>query len=246
MRIDRLTIISMTIIFLSFSVFSLEVPDQQSFIEDIELSVRKILKLSDTHEVKFAFPELSTYNLISGYIPKIRISTSNVRLNDLWTDKVYFEFSNVKLDTKILEEEKRLKADPRMKIRLYAEISEQAINNLLYKKRKKIKVKDPKAVFEDGNLLLYGHVKAMFVSSYIKAKGHFYIEDEKRINFYSDYIKLNKIKLPKFLLVKIINTINPVLDMSELDFDISLKHIILKDNKAIITSFPKGFSGDDI
>jgi|GEM_PF-5310835 len=246
MKKDKLLLFLLMILFSTFPVNSLKVPDERSFKEDIEKSVRKILRLSDTHEVEFSFPELNTYNLVSGYIPKIRISTSDVKLNDLWTDKIYFEFSNVKLDTEILQTEKRLKADPRMKICLYAQISEEAINDLLYKKRKKIKVKDPKASFKNGYLILRGHVRTMFLSSYIEARGNFYIEDEKKINFHSDYIGLNKIKVPKFLLVRIINTINPVLDMNELDFDIILKDIILKDKKMIITSFPKGFSGDEL
>jgi len=246
MKSKKIIVLTIFLICFFINTYSLMVLDEDDFKKDVEIAVKKILRLSDTHEVRFCFPEISTYNIVSGYIPFIKMSTGSFRLNDLWTDKVYFEFYNVKLDTEILHNEKRLVADPRMKIRLYAEISEKAINNLLYKKRKKIKVKDPEALLRDGFIILKGHVKAMFVSSYIRAKGYFYIENGKQINFASNYIALNKIKLPKFLLVRIINTINPVLDMNELDFDIKLRDIILKDRKVVITSFPDGFSGEEL
>jgi hypothetical protein len=139
-----------------------------------------------------------------------------------------------------LFENENLVVDKHMIVRIYAEISQKNLNELLKKKEKKIKVKDPFIFIKDGVIYLKGYVTASFLRAKIKSRGKFYIsEDGKEINFYSDYIALSGIKLPQFLLVKVIKKMNPVLDLKSFAFDITLKKIIMQNGKMIISSFNK-------
>ena len=240
MKKNRIILFYLLII-LNITVFCedyLNILDNEiEFRNNLELSIRKFFEENDRDKICLDIPDLKSYQIITGYIPEIRVRAENIFIDDLRTDLIYMELYNIRLDLDKLMNEKSFEPGPDMKVRFHAEISEENINDLLERKKKKIKVTNPKAVLKNGHIYLYGNVKAAFISSNIKAKGNFYLEDEKKINFYAEYISLERVKMPKFLLVKIVNTINPVIDLERNRFDIRLNRISIKDKLFVISSF---------
>ncbi|MFA5478548.1 MAG: LmeA family phospholipid-binding protein [Candidatus Muiribacteriota bacterium] len=200
----------------------------------------------EKERVRIEYPELRVYNLITGYLPSIKIYAEDIVLDELYTKYFHIELKNIKLDVENLFTNDKLIVADGMKAKLFAEIEESALNDLMKRKTDKIKVGNPRVRITDDSIFLSGHVKAMFVSSHVEARGRFYIENGNKIHFSSDYIMVAGVKLPQFLLIRVINTINPVLDFDNLGFDIVLNEIITNNGEFIITSFDRNIEWNDL
>ncbi|MGM0606932.1 MAG: hypothetical protein ACQESP_00805 [Candidatus Muiribacteriota bacterium] len=190
-------------------------------------------------KIDFIFPEIGYYNLVTGYLPYIKIVSEKILLDDLLTDFLYLELSNIKLDLDALYNKNKLKPNSEMQARIYVEISEKELNNLLKKKQDKIKVGNPDVKIRKDKIILSGNVRAMFMSSSVESRGRFEIKDKRYVYFKTDYIKVSRIRLPRFMLNNIIKTINPVLDIGEFGFDIEVDNITMYPQKGVISSFDK-------
>ncbi|MCK9224783.1 MAG: hypothetical protein M0R46_03335 [Candidatus Muirbacterium halophilum] len=243
MKKSKLNIFLIIFIFTSFftmaeSEFSI-LDNKEVFMKNLKTGIKAFFNEKDRDKVFLNIPELKSYNYLTGYIPFIEVKAENVFVDDLRTDFVYMYLYNIKLDKDKLIKKNEFIPGEDMRIRFHAEISQKNLNELLESKNKKIKVNNPKAILKPNNIYLYGNVKAVFLSSNIKIKGSFYVEDEKKINFQAEYIALERVKMPKFLLSKFVSSMNPVIDLERNRFDIRVSRIEILNEKFIISSFDK-------
>jgi len=174
---------------------------------------------------------------LGGRFSRITITVTNAVIEGMCVREAFFDFKEPVVDLKILWSEEKLRLQSSGEIGMNLVVYEDDINTFLREKAAKLKVQKPEISLRKGNIYLKGSARWWIIQSSFWAKGTFFIQDGKKIFFNPKKLEISKVKMPSIVIKKLVQKINPVLDLSKLPFDVILKTIKLENSKMTITSF---------
>jgi len=113
-------------------------------------------------------------------------------------------------------------------------LNEEDINQYLDSNQKRINLRTPRVELTRDRMLFSGRIKNRFFSARVRTEGRFVVNQEERtVDFHTNYVKLNAFKIPGFVTGSVVNRINPVLNLNKFPLmdliPIKLKDIELGD-----------------
>lgn len=207
--------------------------------EKIRRAISVVAANSESMVIDVDYSKLSY--LIAGRFPRIDIKIKKCDVDGLIIERADFQFRNVIIDMETLWNEHKIVAAEGGRAYLNAEILQKDLNDFLLMKSDKTGVINPRIELLDGKLSLSGRFKTTFfgmpLSVNVSSRGKFVIkEDAKSIHFIPDNVRVNRASLPGFVRNRVVNTINPVLDLKEQPLDIILSGIEIKKGRLLILS----------
>lgn len=184
--------------------------------------------------------EITATNLshsLGGRFSRIIITVNNAVIEGMCVREAFFDFNEPAIDLAMLWNEEKLRLHSSGEIGMNLVVYEDDINIFLKEKAAKLKVNKPEISLRPGTIFLKGSARWWIIQSSFWAKGTFFIQDGKKIFFNPKKLEISKVKMPSMVIKKLVQRINPVLDLSKLPFDVILKTIKLENSKMIITSY---------
>lgn len=207
--------------------------------EKLRRAISKVAKDPDSLTIDVDYS--NNVQLMGGKFSKIIIKMKRPTINDLKIEKATFVFQDITLDMGALWNNYQLLPKSGGSAALAGLIKEEDINEFLVEKTDKTGVSNPNIKFEKGKLNLSGKIKTGFfgmpVTINVNSAGKFILRDNgQRIDYVTNSVKVNRAPLPAFIRNKVIQTINPVLDLSILPFEAYLDKIEIVDGCLILVS----------
>lgn len=169
----------------------------------------------------------SETGMISGSIDRLLIDGTDVQLKEnLVIDRMSIDMSKVRFNPRT-RKVKKVESTT-----FEAEISPKSMNAYISKSdddKNKIKIR-----LEDSKVIVDASPGFMGISIPVSIKGSPSIIGNSKIDFVADEASISIIPLPAFIINKLLRNINPVLDMSQMKFPVSIQDITIKKDKVII------------
>lgn len=168
---------------------------------------------------------------------RVTISGQSVEIKGLVISKLFIDVEDAIIDRVSTVEKERLRLVKNGSVRMAMEISENAFNSFVWEKVKNRDIiSEPKVELSDGEFCLSGRSKWWIIRSSFRLAGHFEVSEENLVLFVPHKLKLSGMSAPGFLRKKLMEKINPVLDMGKFPFEIKLKTISIGENMMIISN----------
>ncbi|MHB1001764.1 MAG: LmeA family phospholipid-binding protein [Armatimonadota bacterium] len=180
----------------------------------------------------------SEASMIGGKIDNLHIEGEDVQIDrNLTVDQMIIDMESVRFHTST-REVKSVK-NTVFKVML----SEDTINRYIENNRKddsNLRIK-----FNGGKVVASITSSLLGISLPVSVEGKPSIKDGALINFSADSVSVAHLPFPSFIINKILNGINPILDMSTMKFPIKLQDIIIENNYAVINGNAQFKNNDD-
>lgn len=98
---------------------------------------------------------------------------------------------------------------------------------------------------EDGKVIVDAAPGLLGISVPVSIKGSPVIREDTKVNFVADEASLSIIPVPAFIVNRLLNGVNPVLDMSQMKFPVTIKDITIKKDKIIVKGNAKFNTSND-
>jgi hypothetical protein len=166
------------------------------------------------------------------------IIVRNGSINDLPIYWGKFEFQDLALDMDKLVNAKTLVPLNARKASLNVQIRERDVNRFLQLKTASSNVRNAIVQFEPDRISISGYCKWWFIDSRFEVDGTFTISKKRFIEFSSRSIRLSELKMPKFIVRRVMDRLNPILDISALPFPVLLNTIRVSHDNLYLSSLP--------
>lgn len=168
---------------------------------------------------------------------RVAISGQSIEIKGLVISRLHIDVEDAIIDRSTTIKKERLRLLRNGIVKMSIEITENALNSFVKEKVKnKDALSDPKVELTEGEFSLSGRSKWWIVKSSFRVAGHFEVSDENLVLFVPHKLKLSGMSAPGFLRRKLMDKLNPVLDMSRFPFEIKLKTISIGENSMVISN----------
>jgi|GEM_PF-6639954 len=192
-----------------------------------------LLNHPETFNVKF---DGMKQNGVELFCPTIDVSIKNAIFDELKVETASIILKNISFDLMRLFNDGKLRVISQDKVFVNINIAEEDLNQYLIKKSEKIKVRKPFVNFEKERLNMGGTFKyGLFVISFT-ASGVFKIIDNSKIHFDIKRMTVNSMKMPRNFVRKVLDKINPIMDLDKFPFKLIMKSIIIKNHYLTFSS----------
>ncbi len=206
-------------------VITEKILENPSIIEEkIKAAMNKILSNPATLTLNIEYGTKEETSI--GKLKRVCIETSGGNAEGLVLERANVEFLDIQLNTTELFEKEDIEPVELNDIFMDVIVTENALNDLLLKKIKKINVKKPKIVLKKGKMHLSGSTKYGLLKADFSADGKLTVsKDGKEIWFHASNMKVNYMAMPRSFVGMIVKKINPVLKLEDFPFNLNLKSI---------------------
>lgn len=190
--------------------------------EDFEMQIDKSLdKYGNLHFNKI---DVKVQN---GFIEGLLVHHAHLSLNDLY------------LNLEMLFSEEKIRVLNKALINMHILIKEDALNDFVKTKSKKINIQNPKIrLFNNNEMELSGSTKYGFIRASFWTRGSFEIRNEKELHIRSRRFKVNRANMPRNIINSLLRKLNPIFEFKdEFLFKVNLKEIRITGEHIEITSF---------
>lgn len=168
----------------------------------------------------------STTDMLNGLIGQLHIEGTDVQidpnllLSNLWVDMIEVRYNTSREVTSVKE------------TKLGATVSESVVNKYIELSRKG---EDNLSVeFEPGKVLVKFVPNVAGVNIAVTVSGKPEIVGGNKVNFVADSGSVARVPMPAYLVNKILDRMNPILDMSVLKFPVSLSKITINAKSVLV------------
>lgn len=166
----------------------------------------------------------------------ISVAIRGASFDGLRIDTASIVFINPDIDILRLFRDSRLKLISQNEIRARISVLEGDLNRYLAVKSEKIKVKRPYARFENDLLVIGGTFRYGILVISFSAAGRFRIEEGTKVLFDIRSLSVNSMKMNRAFLRKVVEKINPLIDLEKFPFKLVLKSIGINDGRLVFAT----------
>lgn len=125
-------------------------------------------------------------------------------------------FQNVKFNIVKLMLEQKLVVESIGSTKFNFRLEEEDINKYLVAEQKRINLRNPEIQLRKDSLTFSASVRNRFFSARVRTEGQFEVRpDGRAVDFKSDKVRLNSLKIPGFVTGQVVSRINPVLRLDK-------------------------------
>lgn len=173
----------------------------------------------------------SEASMLSGKIGRIEIEGEEVQVDpNLVVRRLYVDMREVRCDV----DTRALKTVGSTTIQ--ALIAEDAVNRYIERTREDLNLT---VALEPGKILVKFVPSVAGVGVPISVAGTVAVAGTDKVNFVADSAALGRIPVPAYVVNKVLDRMNPVLDMSQMRFPVILKEIVLRKGAAEVKGSAK-------
>jgi len=185
---------------------------KQAFRKGLE----EFLKVGDAVHVRF-FPTMRQ-EILSGHFSHVQILFKNSAvqgLENLNIRRGRLLVSDVEFDVNELMNKGKLKINKIDKVQFSLRIYEKDINAYLNANQEKINLTSPSLKLSKEKMMFTARVRNRFFSARVKTEGRFEVNEKARtVDFKTNSVSLNSLRIPGFVASTIVSRINPILSLN--------------------------------
>jgi hypothetical protein len=174
------------------------------------------LKVGDSVHVRF-FPT-TRQKILSGRFSHVQILFKNSAVQGLEMLNIRrgrLLISDVEFDVNELMNKGKLKIQKIDKVQFSMRIYEKDLNAYLMANQDKINLTSPNLKLSKEKLMFTARVRNRFFSARVKTEGRFEVNEEARtVDFKTNSVSLNSLRIPGFVASTIVSRINPILSLN--------------------------------
>ena len=179
--------------------------------------MREFLKSGETIKIRF-FATMRD-EIFSGKFRQVEILFKDSSLQGMETLNIVrgrAVFRNVKFNIAKLMLEKKLVVQSIGSTKFNFRLKEEDINKYLVTEQKRINLRNPEIQLRKDSLTFSASVRNRFFSARVRTEGQFKVRpDGRAVDFKSNKVRLNALKIPGFVTGQVVNRINPVLRLDK-------------------------------
>lgn len=134
----------------------------------------------------------------------LNIDEGNLRVEDL------------RFDVNQLMSTGKLEVTTVGRVEFVLRLGEEDINQYLESNQKRINLRAPRVKLTRDRMLFSGRIRNRFFSAKVRTVGRFVVNEHKRtVDFQTNNVRLNALKIPGFVTGSVVNRINPILNLNK-------------------------------
>lgn len=208
--------------------------DRGQFSEKMKSSVLKKLEKIEKLDINIEFQEMLP--TLTGRFASIRLDALGSMSKNFRIERIQFDLKEPKIDMKKLWTQEKIELESSKKVNFRILITESDINRYFAEDTKKRKIKNPSIRIRDNGIEISGIANWWIFKTPFKIRGRFLIMNKSEIHFTADKIQVSLLPLPKNLMNGVMKKLNPIYDLSELPFPVSIGNIKTTEKKIMIES----------
>ena len=175
------------------------------------------LLASDGVQIRF-YPS-QPEDIVLGRFGLLEISFQNSAfqgLEGLNIDRGKLRVEDLRFDVSHLMSTGKLQVRTVGKVEFVLRLNENDINEYLESNQRRINLRAPRVQLTEDRMLFSGRIRNRFFSARVRTEGKFVVNQKDRtVDFQTNNVRLNALKIPGFVTGSVVNRINPILNLNK-------------------------------